>query len=314
MTRTGRASSCLPILETRESVVPALTSHDTTGRMTSRNQLAQIGRETLDILDRGEYIAPDGSRVRIADGLTFARANSVHYTPEMFAEVFRRRDEIVAAAPKFTTAFEVVNRTTLTAARNLSRVEPGVDVLCLNFASAKHPGGGFLGGAKAQEESLARSSGLYPCISQMREMYDTNRRFGSCLYTDHMIYSPRVPVIRDDEGDLLNDPYTVSFITAPAVNAGAVKDHERPQIEATMLGRMEKLLSLAVVHRHDTLVLGAWGCGVFKNDTAKVAGWFHHHLLENPTFRGVFKTVVFAVTDWSEDRRFIGPFADVFGR
>src|SRR5205823_257311 len=132
---------------------------------------------------------------------------------------------------------------------------------------------------------------------------EANRRFGSCLYTDHMIYSPRVPVVRDDEGALLDGPYAVSFLTAPAVNAGAVKDHERGLIEATMLGRMEKLLSVAVVHRHDTLVLGAWGCGVFKNDTGRVAGWFHRHLVEGATFRGAFKKVVFAVTDWSEDRR-----------
>ncbi len=281
--------------------------------MASRNQLAQIGRETLDILNRGAYTAADGSAVHIADDLRRARDGSVHYAPERFAEVFRLRDEIVAAAAGFATSFEVVNRTTLAAARDLCRIEPGVDVLCLNFASAKHPGGGFLGGARAQEESLARSSGLYACIAPVREMYETNKRSGSCLYTDHMIYSPRVPVIRDDDGDLLNDPYTVSFVTAPAVNVGALRDDERPRVEATMLGRMEKLLSLAVVHGHDTLVLGAWGCGVFKNDTASVAGWFYHHLVENPAFRSVFKKVVFAVTDWSEERRFIGPFADVFG-
>jgi len=70
----------------------------------------------------------------------------------------------------------------------------------LNFASAKNPGGGFLGGGSAQEESLARSSGLFPCINQMQQMYETNRAYRSCLYTDHMIYSPRVPVFRDDEG------------------------------------------------------------------------------------------------------------------
>src|SRR5262249_53317890 len=146
--------------------------------------------------------------------------------------------------------------------------------------SAKYPGGGFLGGARAQEESLARSSGLYPCIAQMRGMYEANKQFGSCLYTDHMIYSPRVPVFRDDEGGLLAQPYAVSFLTAPAVNAGAVKEHERALVEPTMFARMEKLLSVAVVRRQHTLVLGAWGCGVFKNDTARVAQAFRRHLVE----------------------------------
>jgi uncharacterized protein (TIGR02452 family) len=70
---------------------------------------------------------------------------------------------------------------------------------------------------------------------------------------------------------------------------------------------------VAVIHGHDTLVLGAWGCGVFKNDTARVADWFHYHLVENPVFLGAFRQVVFAVTDWSPERRFIGPFAARFG-
>jgi len=280
--------------------------------MTSRSHLAQISRETLAILDRGEYVSPGGSLVNLAEGMGYAKAHSVHYTPEMFAEVFRLRNELLSTAPKFSTTFEVVNRTTLAAARELCALEPGVEVLCLNFASARHPGGGFLGGARAQEESLARSSGLYPCIAQMQGMYEANRSFHSCLYTDHMVYSPKVPVFRDDDTNLLDQPYAVAFLTAPAVNAGAVKEHERSLIEPTMYARMEKLLSVAVVQGHHTLVLGAWGCGVFKNDTARVAEAFRRHLIETETFRGAFKKVVFAVTDWSPERRFIGPFEAVF--
>ena len=279
--------------------------------MTSRNQLAEMARATLAILDAGSYAAPDDTRVEIAEAMTYARTHSVHYAPVAFAEVFRRRDERLAPAPRFATSFEVVNRTTLAEAHRLHQLDPSADVLALNFASARHPGGGFLGGAKAQEESLARSSGLYPCIAQMRAMYDANRAQRSCLYSDHMIYSPRVPVIRDDEGELLARPYPVSFVTAPAVNAGAVHEQEHSEIEPTMFRRMEKVLSLAVLHGHRRLVLGAWGCGVFKNDPARVAALFHHHLVEG-VFRGAFEKVVFAVTDWSPERRFIGPFEAQF--
>ena len=56
-------------------------------------------------------------------------------------------------------------------------------------ASAKHPGGGFLGGARAQEESLARSSGLYACING-NPMYDHHKAHGDAMYTDYAIYSP----------------------------------------------------------------------------------------------------------------------------
>jgi uncharacterized protein (TIGR02452 family) len=131
-----------------------------------------------------------------------------------------------------------------------------------------------------------------------------------------MIYSPQVPVIRDDEGELLEEPYRVSILTVPAVNAGAVRSnepHNVDKIASTMIGRIEKLLSVAVIHRHRRLILGAWGCGVFKNDPAQVVRWFYDHLTENPAFQGVFENVVFAVTDWSEERRFIGPFEGTVG-
>jgi uncharacterized protein (TIGR02452 family) len=127
-----------------------------------------------------------------------------------------------------------------------------------------------------------------------------------------MIYTPRVPVFRDDEGNLLGRPYLVSFLTVPAVNLGALKEQERPLVAGTMLSRMEKMLSVALVQGHGTLVLGAWGCGAFRNDPALVAGWFHHHLVESPIFAGAFGQVVFAITDWSSDRRFIGPFERQF--
>lgn len=185
----------------------------------------------------------------------------------------------------------------------------------MNFASAKNPGGGFLGGSSAQEESLARSSGLYACINQMKQMYEANRAHRSCLYTDHMIYSPRVPVIRDDDGVLLENPYCASFLTVPAVNAGAVRNNEPKNVDRiapTMIQRMERLLSVAVIQGHDYLILGAWGCGVFKNDAGNVAQWFYDHLIGNATFQARFNTVVFAVTDWSDERRFIGPFEKRF--
>src|SRR5262249_17412335 len=158
----------------------------------------------------GWYAAPDEGRVSVAELLDHARAHSRLYAPGDFSEVFRLRDERAARPGRpETTEFRVVNCTTLAAARQLVREEGAADVLCLNFASGKNPGGGFLNGSQAQEESLARATGLYPCLTPMRAMYDANRQFDSCLYTDHMIYSPRVPVFRDDDDALLSEPYAV---------------------------------------------------------------------------------------------------------
>ncbi|RME48011.1 MAG: TIGR02452 family protein [Chloroflexi bacterium] len=284
--------------------------------MTSRKTRALVAQETIEIIEQGWYLSPEGQKVTIAELLRYARENSVLYRPADFDEVFSMRDHILRNTSGHpSTEFAVVNSTTLSAASELVHRRHASDVLCLNFASARNPGGGFLRGSQAQEESLARASGLYPCIVQMKAMYHTNRRFRSCLYTDHMIYSPKVPVFRDDTDVLLREPYCVSIITAPAVNAGAVRRNEKhniPKIETTMLSRIEKVLSLAVIHHHRTLVLGAWGCGVFKNNPIDVARWFHAHLVENQTFRGSFRTVVFAVLDKSKDQRFMRPFLDTF--
>jgi uncharacterized protein (TIGR02452 family) len=188
-------------------------------------------------------------------------------------------------------------------------------VVALNFASAKNPGGGFLTGSQAQEESLARCSSLFRCIEPMREMYETNRR-SSCLYTDHMIYSPDVPVFRRDVDDtLLEEPYVVSIITAPAVNAGAVLRNERvrvPQIEPVMRARSAKVLAIAARHGHRRLILGAWGCGVFQNSPDDVARWFAEHLRGDGAFASAFDRVVFAILDTTPDRRTIGSFEREF--
>jgi uncharacterized protein (TIGR02452 family) len=285
--------------------------------MSKRATRAQVAQETLSILEQGLYALPTGEKVSIRAELESARSRSVLYTPDHFADVFPRRDETLRArGNRPPVAFEAGNETTLHAARRLVTTEGVTRVLALNFASAKNPGGGFLKGSQAQEESLARASGLYGCIAPLRGMYDANHRFRSCLYTDHMIYSPDVPVFRADDDSLLDRPYSVSFVTAPAVNAGAVRTNEPAnlsRLEPVMLARMEKVLSLAVVHGYEVLVLGAWGCGVFSNDPERVAAWFARHLTGDGLFRTAFERVVFAVLDQTPTGATMRPFERLFG-
>jgi len=282
--------------------------------MSKRSKNATIAKETLTILEQGFYINRKNQKVQLARMQHQAVAGSIHYRSKMFADVFDQRNSILAES-ETPAVIEVINETTLHAAKRLK--DSGFDkVLALNFASAKNPGGGFQNGAQAQEESLARASGLYPCLSANWEMYEINRGLESCLYTDHMIYSPQVPVFRDDNDELLDEPYTVSFITAPAVNAGVVTQRNNTEdqaaIASTMLARTEKVLSLAMIHGYKALVLGAWGCGVFRNNPVDVAEYFRYHLLENPVFGHVFEKVIFAVWDKSEHKSTIAPFRKAF--
>jgi len=145
----------------------------------------------------------------------------------------------------------------------------------------------------------------------MNPMYGYHRARHDPLYTDYVIYSPAAPVLRADEGTLLETPYTVGIITSPAVNAAALPPERRAEIGPAMWQRILKVLAAGIVHGHDSIVLGAWGCGAFGNDGAEIAELFRQALQEN--FQGAYGRVIFAILDWSQENRFIGPFQRAFG-
>lgn len=260
--------------------------------------LAASAADTLRILDEGSYLAPSGARVALGARVARAVAGTVLYRPDDFTRPPLAACDGAAARDASPTRLEVTAESTAQAAARLVAAEGVRHVLALNFASAKNPGGGFLGGAKAQEEDLARCSALYPCQLTQRAYYDANRACASMLYTDHMIYSPDVPFFRDDHLRLLEEPFELSVLTAPAPNAGEhLRRHadDTAALTATLDARASKVLAVARAHGHRTLVLGAWGCGVFRNDPSVVADLFAKHLAG--TFAGAFERVVFAVYD-----------------
>jgi len=269
--------------------------------------LREVAAETLAIIERGGYTAPSGAAVDLRDSIDASVRGTVLYTPEDLAGLPPR------SSGGSLSRMEVTAETTAAAARRL--VVEGNRVVALNFASAKRPGGGWLGGARAQEEDLARCSALYPCLLVQPRYYDANRASASLLYTDHLIYAPDVPFFRDDGLQLLEAPCLVSVITAPAPNAGEVLSrdpHAGPQVQAALAARAGKVLSVAAQQGHRTLVLGAWGCGVFRNDPRQVAavfaGW-----LDGAEFAGAFDRVVFAVYDRTCDRATLRAFESQFG-
>jgi len=212
------------------------------------------------------------------------------------------------------TYIEVRNETTFEALRRL--VDGIGHVACLNFASAKNPGGGFLSGAQAQEEALARSSALYPCLLRAPDYYERNRANHSAIYLDLLIFSPLVPFFRDDSGALLETPILASVISAPAPNAGALSESEPGNmvlLEPALRRRAELVLQTAQGHEVDKLVLGAWGCGVFRNDPRMVARIFSELLSLPGFFDRAFAEVVFAVFDRAEPQATYKAFVEVFG-
>lgn len=278
----------------------------------SRNQCKQTAQETVEILERGHYTTSPGESVDLSDQIKRAREGTVHYSPDQLEEIVDQvRLKVAKQEGREPAEVMVENTTTLTAAREMVEEQGREKVLALNFASARNPGGGFLNGSQAQEESLARASALYPCLADHMEMYEYNRHLRTCLYSHHMIYSPGVPVFRDDHHRLLEKPYPVSFITAPAVNAGVVRKNtpqDKGKIEPVMRERMERVLAVAVVQGYEYLVLGAWGCGVFRCEPEMVARLWEEFLGREGRYRRAFGGVRFAVLDRSKRGETIGAF------
>jgi uncharacterized protein (TIGR02452 family) len=270
----------------------------------NRSQRAQMAQETVQIIGAGHYVSPAGRRVDISEAVAASVAGTREFPPNHAVTLPH------GLRGRHATEIVVQNETTLAAARRLSSDHR---TIALNFASARNPGGGFLSGSEAQEESLARSSSLYACLDG-RSMYSFHQRHGDVLYTDYVIYSPTVVVFRDNEGKLLEAPFMCSFLTAPAPNAGAAlqKDPTRTdEVRRALQSRVSKVLSVAAAQGYHAIVLGAWGCGVFKNDPRDVAAQFQRAL--SGEFAGVFRLVHFAVLDRSSGGVIIAPFERAFG-
>lgn len=258
--------------------------------------LKNVAQETLTLLENGRFSTPAGKLVQFAAEQETAVSGTRLYTPEQLQTLL---DTPASGEITQLPTITVTDETTQVAARRLVQDEGYTDLALLNFASARNPGGGFLNGAKAQEEDITRCSGLYPCLITQPHYYAANRAHKSLLYTDHIIYSPSVPFFRTRSRDAPHTLFLASVITAPAPNAGEVlrRQHEaQPNIEAALRRRAGMVLAVARDQGHRNLLLGAWGCGVFRNDPHLVADAFGQWL-QTAAFAHSFERVVFAVYD-----------------
>jgi uncharacterized protein (TIGR02452 family) len=259
-------------------------------------RLRNIAAENERILDEGGYTGPAGRFVPLADAVAAAADGTRLFGPQAVPlppDVPRGAGARCTVTPESSTE----------AARRLTAEGSG-PVAVLNFASARNPGGGYLNGAQAQEEAVCRASALYRCLLRAPEYYTYHREHRDPFYSDRVILSPVVPVFRDDRGALLDTPYEAGFLTCPAPNAGVVARTMPDRVELiapALRERARRVLEVAVAGGYRRLVLGAWGCGVFRNDPATVAGAFAGLLTGDGDFAALVDEVVFAVLDRRAD-------------
>lgn len=182
--------------------------------------------------------------------------------------------------------------------------EKARNVLVLNFANPVNPGGGVRRGAKAQEEDLCRKSSLLFSLESdyAQRYYKYNRSQCTYLGSDAIILTPNVEIIKDVNGELLDESVIVSVLTcaAPMVTQGREGLSEE-QYQELFYKRICGMLKCVAYWGYQVLVLGAFGCGAFGNDARLVSDLFYKALKEfnydGMRAKDFFRRIDFAVLD-----------------
>ena len=217
----------------------------------------------------------------------------------------------ITAQPKADKAKIVVSgKRSLEAAEEYAK--QGKKVCVLNFASATNPGGGVVNGSSAQEECICRCTTLYPCLNiddLWTKFYKPHRKAANPIYNNDCIYTPDVCVFKSD----INFPeplprdkwWNVNILTCAAPNlrerpSNAMNPHAGykqvkvtpAELEALLTTRIKRIFEVAVANENEVLILGAFGCGAFRNPPEIVAKVFYKVMQD---YLGYFDTIEYAV-------------------
>lgn len=166
------------------------------------------------------------------------------------------------------------------------------DQICiLNFANPVTPGDGYLKGQFSREAKLCRESLLYPTIDGNRMYYENKTHGTAAEGNDIMIFSPDVYLLRDDFDNPLPKPFKLHLISSsPSDGFKVLKSLD------IIEERIRKIVRLAAYKKIDVLILGAFGCGAFRNEPKPIARIFRK-VLVNEGLKDQFKSVIFAIND-----------------
>lgn len=254
------------------------------------NKLKRIAVENKEIYSNGFYTNGNGLKVDIKEDTHYSICNTKYYRDIEISKPVKNKN-------KFLVENNIIYSGTIDCILKLRKDGENGNIIALNFASATTPGGGYLNGSSAQEESICRASMIYPCLTKDMSMYKENKLNYTPLYSDKMKYSPNVPIIRNDNGELIDDYVVASFVTSPAVNRKVAKKmlFSDLEINRVMNIRIRKILSLSLKYNPSVIVLGAFGCGVFGNKKEVVYKLFEDAINELIPLENV--KVIFAVRE-----------------
>ncbi len=272
-----------------------------------------IFAETMRICRAGGYVAPSGAEVKLPDTDEVLKASVFYQNPP-------RVDSVAAVE---SSVCDAVNDDCIEVTRKL--VEEGYRPIMLNMANRHTPGGGVINGARAQEESLFRQSNLCVSLYQYDDYHAGllglplgNGRYPMDRDTGG-IYSGRVTFFRTNsrQGDaLVETPFECAVVSVAAINRPDLTPdgHLVDWAVVATKKKIRSMLRIGLLHGHDAIVLGAWGCGAFRNPPEHMASLFHE-VLREPEFAGKYRVVRFAVIEDHNSRHSnFAPFDRQFSR
>ena len=257
-----------------------------------RKENIEVFLDTISFIDEDDYLS-----------------NAVNESIEKTVIYSKDIDEINAI--KKHGEVRVSQNRSFEAAIKLHNEFPNKRIGVLNFASATTPGGGVTKGSSAQEESLCRVSTLYNVLNTkylFDHFYSLNRNINNPLHDDTVIYSPNIVICKSDSDRPIRlkkeDFVKVDVLTCAAPNLREkpgnlynfdgdtsikVSDDELYQIHTK---RAKRIVDVAIINNIDILVLGAFGCGAFKNSPCVVAKAYKDILKE---YKSYFDLIEFAI-------------------
>ncbi len=262
-------------------------------RAEMRELRRRVYKHTVFVVRNGYYFSHDGEKIEFPDSRNLISGS----------KFYSQKISLNPDYEKHETEITVENLDSLTCAKK--HIDEGFKPAVLNMANRQTPGGGVLGGAGAQEENIFRRTNAFMSMYQFADfagkyniprsncLYPMDRNFGG-------IYSPDVTVFRGEEKDgypLLENYYRVSLVSVAAMN--------RPEIDSDgniasylvegVKNKIRTVLAIAAENGHDSIVLGAMGCGAFRNPPSHIARLFHEII--DGEFNGRFKKITFAILE-----------------
>lgn len=269
--------------------------NDSEDRDLLRTMRINVFNDTVATVKKGYYTTHNNKIYFDKTTASSMIEKTIMYEKEFKVDTYRRLT---------ATSISVVNCDCLVEAKKL--IDEGMNVAVLNMANRQNPGGGVINGAGAQEENIFRRTNIFQSLYQFAhyagsyglhrniKQYPLDRNFGG-------IYSPDVTVFRgtEDEGyPLLDNPFYISVISVAALNRPELTPDNKivsELIEPTK-SKIRTILRIGLANGKDALVLGAFGCGAFRNPPAHIAKLFHE-VLEEDEFHNKYRHISFAILE-----------------